>query len=103
MEGTKNNIYFPSSLSMSPREPQTNPNLLSPQKHINSKWVRVWSLQRGFGILKKKKWGGGRWDSGLTVCTACGMAKIAVRITVIQLGCEQSLFCSKICERVHGF
>lgn len=58
MEGTKNNIYFPSSLSMSPREPQPNPNLLSPQKHINSKWVRVWSLQRGFGILKKKNGGG---------------------------------------------
>ena len=26
---------------MNPRAPQTNPNLLSPQKHINSDWVRV--------------------------------------------------------------
>ena len=33
---------------MSPRAPQPDPNLLSPEKHINSKWVRVWSLQRGF-------------------------------------------------------
>ena len=91
---------------MSPRLLQPNSNLLSPQKHINSKWVRVWSLQRGFGILTEKNGGGGevgRWDSGLKVYTACGMPKITVGVTVIQLDCEQSLFCLKICERVHGF
>ena len=30
---------------MSPRAPQPNPNLLLPQKHINSDWVRVWGNQ----------------------------------------------------------
>ena len=38
-------LYKGASLSMSPRAPQPNPNLLLPQKHINSDWVRVWGNQ----------------------------------------------------------
>jgi len=38
-------LYKGASLPMSPRAPQLNPNLLSPQKHINSDWVRVWRNQ----------------------------------------------------------
>ena len=29
---------------MSPRAPQPNPILLSPQKQVSSDWVRVWKL-----------------------------------------------------------
>ena len=35
------------SLSMIPPMPQTNPNFLSPQKHINSDWVRLHSQSGG--------------------------------------------------------
>ena len=40
---------YPDALSMSPRAPQLNPNFLSPQKHVNSDWVRVWFYSKTSG------------------------------------------------------